>query len=125
MPEPEPEPVAEPAVSVSTSRPVDQAFQALFTVRTTDDLMDKLQTQSIRNIQSAMGINERLLTINELFGGDAGAFEETVSHLNGLTDFESAKQYLIEGVARNYQWTKDDKVDKASTFIQIIRRKYL
>lgn len=100
-------------------------FQPLFETKSSEDLVGKLQTQAVTSIQSALGINERLLTINELFDGDSRAFEETVSQLNGLSDFESARRYLIQGPASKYSWDDESKLAKARAFIQIVRRKYL
>lgn len=79
-------------------------FDSVFTEKSANDLADKYQLQKVVTIEGAMGINERMLVINELFGGDHNAFTKTVSHIDALSDFDSARQYLCEGAATEYKW---------------------
>lgn len=121
--EPDPREVRMPA-GHSTSSGEEGKFDQLFATRSSGELAEKLQTQRISDIQSALGINERLLIINELFDGDHQLFDKTVEDLNSLEDFSDAKRYLIEGVASQHDWDAEDKVQKASTFVQVVRRRY-
>ena len=72
----------------------------------------------------AMGLNERILTVNELFGGDANAFKKVMTDLNQLRNFDEAKQYLATNVVEKYDWTKRNKKSKAKILIKTIRRRY-
>ena len=72
-----------------------------------------------------MGINDKILTINELFGGDQGLFNTVVSELNGFNSFDKAQEYLIAGVAKKQGWYEDNKKEKATAFIKLIRRRYI
>ena len=110
----------------ATTEPAyNDALLGLFEHRSSSEVADKLQSQPITAIQDEMGINERLLTINELFGGNPKAFEETVRHLNGLSEFADARAYLLSGPATEYVWENEDRATKARSFVQLVRRKYL
>jgi len=130
-------PVAQttPAVAIvspdeqSASVPVSsdnksERFGSVFIEKSATDLADKYQLQPVVTIEGAMGINERMVTINELFGGEHQVFMETVTHINNLTDYKSAQKYLIEGVADRFSWDSDERLGMASEFVQLVRRKF-
>ena len=97
---------------------------ALFDLDEAGDLLSKLGSKSIHRIESAMGINERIFTINELFGGDRDLFQKIVSEINEMESFEQAKDLLIGGVATDQQWASTEKSKKAANFIRLIWRKF-
>lgn len=105
---------------------VDSAdLAALFEFKGTGELAEKLTLQPLDKIEHGMGINERILTINELFNGNSDLFKQTLDHLNTVTGFREAQQYLIDGVASQFGWADDAKKHKANFFIQLVRRKYV
>lgn len=142
IPDPTPVPVP-PPVSVQTSQEKEQAFQQvaqepvkanyymsseteeLFTTRVAKELSDKLSQSHLPDLHKAFGLNDRLLTISELFGGDPASFKETMDTLNSYSHFDQAKRYLAENVVDKYRWTLPAKKDSARQLIQLIRRKYL
>lgn len=109
-----------PPVAASGSGPL----QELFADKSVSELSDKLNKLPITDINRAMGINEKVLTINELFNGNQELFSKTMLKLNSLVSFEEAKNYLIAGVASDLKWAGDGKLKKADKFIQLLRRRY-
>lgn len=103
----------------------DNNLEALFETPRAVDLSDRLSSQPLTKIEAGLGINERILTINELFGGNISAFEDTLAKLNSLTEFQDAKDFLIQGVAQKYNWGKEEKLKKANYFIRLVRRKFV
>ena len=89
MEEPNPEPVVQSrtereAIPLATDVVVeDDRFNELFNTTDPSDLAAKFATGRINSIDSAMGINQRLLTVNELFGGDMQSFNASIAKLNG------------------------------------------
>lgn len=71
-----------------------------------------------------MGLNERIFTVNELFGGDQSVFDNIVATLNELRTFADAKNYLIQNVAGKYNWASKDRKSKAKNFIKLVKRRY-
>lgn len=119
---PEPPSTSIPVVTqVSTA--VDMS--ALFVQPEARDLGDKLRLSRIEDLSRAMGINERFLTINELFGGNHETFDNVLRHLNSLSTFENARHYLEQEVIPAFGWMDDKKQKKAAIFIQLVQRRYL
>lgn len=96
----------------------------LFSEPSVSDLSDKLSGTPIQDLSRAFGVNERILTINELFGGDSNRFNETIRSINSLSSFHEAKSYLVNKVANEMNWTDESRKEKASIFIKTIRRKF-
>lgn len=99
--------------------------EELFTNRVARELSDKLSQSHLPDLHKAFGLNDRLLMISELFGGDPGSFKETMDTLNSYSHFDQAKRYLAENVVDKYRWTQPNKKDSARQLIQLVRRKYL
>ena len=102
-----------------------EKLAALFDHNESKDLSSKFGSLPISDIAKSMGINDKILTINELFGGDQQLFNSVVQDLNLLNSFEEAKDYLVKGVAKKQAWYEDDKKEMAATFIKLIRRRYI
>lgn len=100
-------------------------YDELFTFDESGELSDKLAKSPISNIKKSMGINERYLTINELFEGKAKLFEETVDHLDGLDNFDQARTYLEKETINNFGWDEPATVKKAKRFLKLVRSRYL
>ena len=116
-PTPKPTPRKE-AASVSPD------LEELFEVKEAKELSEKLSALPIKDLKKAMGLNEKIFTINELFGGDQAAYDAAIATLNGVNDFTHAKAYLIENVAGKYGWTNKGKKKKAANFIKLVSRRY-
>ena len=123
-PTPQPQPVMEAAVKPEGGKKKDR-LAALFQSDEAQDLRSKFSSLPISDISKSMGINDKILTINELFGGDQGLFNSVVGELNGFKSFDKAQEYLIGGVAKKQGWYDESKKDKATTFIKLIRRRYI
>ncbi len=96
----------------------------LFEQQEATDLSEKLSQSPIKDLTKAMGINEKILTIKELFDGDQKMFSDTMTALNGFNNFEQAKDFLSSEVATAYDWTSKSKKKKAKIFIKLVRRRY-
>ena len=125
--DPDPLPAPPPAVSVPLSTHVHppQDASPLFVFQEARDLGDKLRLSRVEDLSKAMGINERFLTINELFGGNHETFDKVLRHLNALASFDDARRYLEQEIIPAFGWLEDKKQKKASIFIQLVQRRYL
>jgi hypothetical protein len=119
--------------SVSTT-PVPQAtkpnmvrasIQELFDVKKGTELTDKLLDLPLKDINRALGINDRLEFIAKLFGGQKAVFEQTILELNNLKSLDEAEELLGHNIALTYKWDHEDQKEKAIDFIKLIRRRYL
>ncbi len=118
---PKPEPVApKTATPVSVSAELEE----LFSFNSAKELSEKLSEMPIKDIKKAMGLNERIFTVNELFGGDQVVFDLTVDTLNKLSDYDQAKSFLLQNAATKYKWDAKGRQKKAKNFIKLVKRRY-
>lgn len=96
----------------------------LFDLHESSELSDKLANAPIKDLTKAMGINERIFTVNELFGGKQDEMTNILSALNGLDTFGEAKTVLMDSVAQKYNWTEGSKLKKAKNFIKLVKRRF-
>lgn len=83
------------------------------------DLSSKLQSKPLKDIGTAIGVNDRFYYIRELFHGDPKKFDDTIKILNNSPNFNEAFNYLSE----NYSWDMDDPA--VQNLLELIRRKHI
>ena len=115
----------EPPIEENTAVDFSPEFLSIFEDKKGHDLSDKLSMLPIADLKKAFSINERIFTVNELFGGDESEFENALTVLNSLSGFEDAKQFLLKEIAPKYDWDNGKKIKKAANFIKIVKRRYL
>ncbi len=115
-----PQPKPQPAPRTN----VNEELEELFAFSSAKELSEKLSELPITDIKKAMGLNERIFTVNELFGGNQSAFDTTLTELNKFSNFEDAKNYLIQNVADKYEWAARERKSKAKNFIKLVKRRY-
>ena len=123
-----PPPVYQPHVTAARSNKntdIPKEYSSLFHQEEGKELSHKLSSLPISDLHKAMGINERIFTINELFRGDSMAFKHTMTSLNQLSSFEEAKNYLAQNVAGEFDWVNKSKINKAKNFIRLVKRRYI
>lgn len=99
-------------------------FDILFEEERITALSQKLGQGKITNLRTSMGINERFLIQNELFGGNATKFNKALDTLDGFDSFVEAKAYIIKETAVENDWLDENRVKRAQSFIRKIRRRY-
>lgn len=125
-PRPAPDKVQPPreTAPVMSAPESEEDLENLFEHHQARELSEKLSELPIQDLGKAMGLNEKIFTINELFDGDQEAFKQTIGTLNSFPAFEEAKDFLVRDVALRYNWAHPDKKNKAKNFIKLIRRRY-
>lgn len=120
------EPVKAHAETSKTQTPSEQGevLQKLFDLDKPDEPGSRFSHVPIASIESAMGLNERIFTLNELFGGDKALFDAWCEKLNKLHSFSEAKEVLISGPAKDFKWSDPERVKMAQQFIRIVSRRY-
>ena len=117
--ESEPEPVAEPMI-------VNDAVQATISKPVVLDAMIAKQAwrtdmpgAPVRDIRSAISLNDRVLFINRLFGEDPVNFQETLNILNQMGSLDEAVAYLVEA---HPSWNLESEL--VYRFMMALRRKF-
>lgn len=99
-------------------------YEVLFSFPKSNELSERLSDRPVQDLTKAFAINDRLLYINELFSRDATAFNDTLQLLNKFERMEEAKSLLVS-VAEQYDWTKEERLEIAQSFVKTVRRKYV
>jgi hypothetical protein len=126
-PRPTPEPVQPAAPVAATAGGNDRhnpKIEALFRFGTAKELSEKLSERPVPDLTRAMAINDKLLYINDLFGKDQNAMDESLKLLNKFDSMDEAKS-LLRNLAEQYNWIDEEKVESAQSFIKLVRRKYV
>ncbi|MBK8879579.1 MAG: hypothetical protein IPN74_13840 [Haliscomenobacter sp.] len=110
--------LAKPASHTSNA-----AVDKLFSFKKASDLSERLSESPIQDLNKSMSINDRLLYINELFGRDRSALEDSLTLLNRFDAFDAAQSFL-RSLAEQYHWGQEARFEIAQTFIKLVRRRF-
>lgn len=72
----------------------------------------------VKDVRSAISLNDRVLFINHLFGEDPAAFQSVLNAVNSMTAFSEAEEYMYR---LHPEWNFDS--DIVYRFMMAIRRK--
>ncbi len=97
---------------------------ALFNIVTGNDLSSRLAETAVPDLARAFGLNEKILIINDLFGGQQNEYDQVIQKLNGYNNYEAAQELLYR-MANRFNWAAETKETRAKNFIKIVRRRYL
>ena len=119
----DPEPVEEPVLAVDPEpAPVVQTAPVRPTVIDSMTARQAWRTDmpgtQVKDIRSAISLNDRILFINMLFAQDPLKFHDTLSTINQMTDLDQAVAYLYEN---NPEW--DFESDVVYRFMMAVRRR--
>jgi len=81
----------------------------------------KIPSEKIRELKSAININEKFMFINELFDGNLLEYNETIETLNAFQNLNQASEYLDRMRKKNF-WDTGSKAFKALS--ELITRKF-
>lgn len=126
-PPPAPAPAPAPPVVLESPKTSDvppAGIDLLFEEKQAKELSEKLSELPIPDLKKAIALNDRLLLTSELFAGDGKAFESAITHLNHLSGFEEAQQYLVDHCVVRYAWTDKKRLEVAKNFIKLVRRRF-
>ena len=121
-PEPVQEPMIEPVVEpVAEPEPVAETKPVVAVI---DSMTDRqawrtdMPGSPVRDIRSAISLNDRILFINGLFAQDPMAFQETLTRINQMETLDEVVAYLV---AARPDWDLESEI--VYRFMMAVRRK--
>ena len=123
-PEPEPEPEEEDS-GIRTYRIVRENVPTLGDLleKTEDNsLAARLQRKPVSDLISAIGINDKFLFLNELFGGSMEKYNKSIRSLNSFSTLLGAKTYMSE-LQIEFQW--DCSSDAYKKLADLVERRFI
>lgn len=85
-------------------------------------LSEQLKKQPITDLLAAIGLNERYLYANDLFGGDIEEFRKVIRLLNEFDNEIEATRYFNGELRRTYGW--DDDHELAEALFLLVKRRF-
>jgi len=92
--------------------------EALSQYKNMSDISKKLQSRPLKDISSAISLNEKYLFIKELFNNDSDLYHKTLEKLNNAPNFNEAIRYL-DG---RFEWDFDE--EQVQRLLELVRRRY-
>ncbi len=136
----EPQPIEEPTEEIKPTgdeygflfRFEDAPANGGFEIETPETLGDKmmqedhslaakLQQNPVRDLSSVIGINDKFLFVNELFGGSMEKYNKSIDNLNDLKTLNGALIYLNE-LKIELQWNSSNEAYQKLS--ELVRRKF-
>ena len=86
------------------------------------EVKDHLVLEPIKDLRSAIGINDKFQFIQELFAGDEKSFEVGIKTINAFKIFPEAQFYIKRELREKNNWDEESIVVKQ--FDQLIKRRF-
>jgi hypothetical protein len=110
-----------PEVTKETVVPPTIPIEINATISSTE-LQEKLALDPIKDLKSAIGINDKFQFIATLFGGDEKAFEHAVKTINGFKIYAEAQFWIKSNLREQHNW--DETTDVVKAFDLLVKRRF-
>jgi hypothetical protein len=85
-------------------------------------LAAKLSRKPVKDLNEEIGLNQKFLFMNDLFGGENTLYKEAISSINEFNTAEEAKQLMTQ-LAQRHNW--DMESISVIKFTDLVERKFL
>ncbi len=92
-------------------------------IQNKQSLSDKLKLTPVKDLKSAIGLNQKVTFINVLFKGSDKDFKSAISAINNFGHFSEAKMYINNNLSSKYNW--DEQNETVTEFMQLVQRRFL
>jgi hypothetical protein len=86
------------------------------------EVIEKISLDPIKDLRLAIGINDKFLFTETLFGGDEKKFEESIKSINQFHIYQEAQFWIKQQLRQTYLWEDDNPI--VMTFDQLVRRRF-
>ena len=86
------------------------------------DLAETVVATKIKDLKTAIDINQKFAFINELFNGDVDEFSQALDKLNSCSDLTSANHFLNVDLKEKHKWDQEPALNSLKDFVT---RRYL
>ncbi len=111
------EPVEPKSPTIATSIPVE-----INATISSTELQEKLALEPIKDLKSAIGINDKFLFIATLFNADEKAFEQAIKTINGFQIYAEAQFWIKSNLREQNKWDETTEIVKA--FDLLVKRRF-
>ena len=111
-----------PAIEIVEAPVVEISQVNLAETKEVKEVKDHLVMEPIKDLRSAIGINDKFQFIQELFGGDEKSFEVGIKTINAFKIFPEAQFYIKRELREKNNWDEESNIVKQ--FDQLIKRRF-
>jgi hypothetical protein len=111
-----------PAIEIVEAPVVEISQVNLAETKELKEVKDHLVLEPIKDLRSAIGINDKFQFIQELFGGDEKSFEVGIKTINAFKIFPEAQFYIKRELREKNNWDEESNIVKQ--FDQLIKRRF-
>jgi hypothetical protein len=86
------------------------------------ELQEKLALDPIKDLKTAIGINDKFQFTATLFNGDEKAFEMAVKTINGFKIYAEGQFWIKSNLREQYNW--DETADVVKAFDLLVKRRF-
>jgi hypothetical protein len=86
------------------------------------EVKDQIGLEPIKNLVTAIGINDKFLFIETLFLGNEKGFEESIKTINSFTIYQEAQSWINQELRTKNNWEDDSSV--VNQFDQLVKRRF-
>ena len=110
-------------MDVEESEDTSEILNDQFKDKTEQTVADHLEeTQEVEGMLASISLNQRYMFAQELYGGDANAFQTSINTIDGIGSFDDAVEHLVTNYAKKFDW--DMNSDEVKELLKIIFRKF-
>lgn len=113
-----------PNVGESLAREDNTLHKRIIAQKEDRSIGTRLQMIPISSLKEAIGVNEKFLFINELFGGNIQVYNETIARLNEFRDMQEAFDYLNE-LNDLLGWDENRSAQTIEKLAGFVQRRYM
>jgi len=86
------------------------------------EVADKIALEPIKDLRTAIGINDKFQFMETLFNKEEVLFESSIKTINAFKNFAEAQFWIKQNLRNKYQWEEESSVVIA--FDQLVKRRF-
>lgn len=106
------------AIINDSTEPLEQVLNEVLSNGEVHDVASMLSSKNASQLKNIIGLNDRLMLMNDLFGSDSRVFESAIDKLDRCDNIDDAFIYLYEN------FTIDDSRDGVKLLISLLEKKF-
>jgi hypothetical protein len=83
---------------------------------------EEFRKKSVTLLKASIGINDKFLFVNELFGGDMKAYLDCIDTLDNFSGFNEAEAFIHNKISKEFGWEVESKA--SDIFMKFVTRRF-
>ena len=111
-----------PEATEATEEVTEEVVEEVLVKIQNTELQEKLALDPIKDLKTAIGINDKFQFTATLFNGDEKAFEMAVKTINGFKIYAEGQFWIKSNLREQYNW--DETADVVKAFDLLVKRRF-